>query len=208
MQRIVILAATFAAGLGCAIATQAQTAPASTAVHRQPAGAAQRNVNQQQRIENGLESGTLTTREASRLERGQQAIDKTEQRALANGKLSAAERSRIRREQNVESRAIHAQTHDAQNGNPDSRSARRMQADVQRNVNQQQRIRNGVANGSLTNREAGHMEGRQAHSDRELAAAGRNGRIGWHEQARVRHTDNRNSRRLYLQKHDRQYRRH
>ena len=71
-----------------------------------------------------------------------------------------------------------------------------MQADAQRNVNQQQRIHNGIGNGSLTNHEAARMEGGQARSDR----------VGWREQGRIRRGDNHNSHRIYRQKHDRQHR--
>lgn len=210
MSRTFILAAAIALGLGLASGAQAQTAPAASAPVAHPHNAAsetQRNVNQQTRIENGLQSGQLSTREAGKLERGQQKIDKTEQRAMRNGSLSPAERARIQKEQNAESKAVYAQKHDAQTGNPDSKSSERMQNDVQRNVNQQTRIHNGVTNGSLTNHEASRLEGGQARSDREEANAARNGRIGRFEQGHIQRGDNRNSRRVYLQKHDRQHRR-
>jgi len=42
-----------------------------------------------------------------------------------------------------------------------------MQADVQRNINQQQRVEQGVKSGQLTNREAGKLENGQARVDRE-----------------------------------------
>lgn len=126
---------------------------------------------------------------------------------MRNGSLSASERAQIQREQNAESKGIYNQKHDAQTGNPDSNSSQRMQSDVQRNVHQQQRIHNGVSNGSLTNHEASRMEGGQAHSDHEEANAARNGRVGKHEQGHIQRTDNRDSRRIYRQKHDRQHRR-
>jgi hypothetical protein len=213
MSRTLILAAAVTIGLGLATGAGAQTAPATstpTTVAKHPHNAAsetQRNVNQQTRIDNGLKSGQLNTREAGKLERGQQKIDKTEQRAMRNGSLSASERAHIQKEQNAESKAVYNQKHDTQTGNPNSRSAQRMQADVQRNVNQQQRIHNGVSNGSLTNHETSRMEGRQAHGDREEANAARNGRVGKYEQGRIRHADNRDSRRIYRQKHDHQHRR-
>lgn len=209
MPRTFILAAAIAVGLGFASLAQAQAAPASSTPATHPHNAAsetQRNVDQQTRIDNGLKSGQLSTREAGKLERGETRIDKTEQRAMRNGSLSPAERARIQKEQNAESKAIYAQKHDAQTGNPDSKSSQRMQSDVQRNVDQQQRIHNGVTNGSLTNHETSRMEGREAHSDREEANAARNGRVGAREQGRIQRTDNRDSRRIYRQKHDRQRR--
>jgi hypothetical protein len=208
MQRRIILAAAIAVGLGFAASAGAQTAPATTpSGHPHNATSeTRRNLTQQTRIANGLDSGQLTTREAGKLERGQQRIDKTEQRALANGKLGPSERARIQKQQNAESRAIYNQKHDSQTGNPGSRSSRRMQADVQRNVNQQQRIHNGVADGSLTNRETARMEGGQARVNRAQAGAARNGRVGWREQHRIQGADHRNSRRIYRQRHDRQRR--
>src|SRR4051794_10674803 len=80
-----------------------------------------RDVNQQQRIEQGLQSGQLTTHEAGQLERQETRIDRTEARDLKDGKLSAQEQSRINRMQNRASADIAAQKHDGQTGNPDSR---------------------------------------------------------------------------------------
>jgi hypothetical protein len=210
MPRTLILTAAIAVGLGFGSLARAQTAPATSTPTVHPHNAAsetQRNVNQQTRIENGLKSGQLTTREAGKLEHGEQRIDKTEQRAMRNGSLSPAERARIQKEQNAESKAVYNQKHDAQTGNPDSRSSQRMQHDVQRNVNQQTRIHNGVSSGSLTNHEASRLEGGQAHSDREEAHAARNGYVGKREQGHIQRTDNRDSRRIHRQKHDRQHRR-
>src|SRR6478736_3200335 len=64
------------------------------------AGTVQRDVNQQQRIEQGLQSGQLNSGEASRLEREQSRIDRDQARALKDGKLSPAEKARLQREQN------------------------------------------------------------------------------------------------------------
>src|SRR5438552_1181866 len=100
----------------------------------------QRDVNQQQRIEQGLQSGQLSTKEAGQLERGQQHIDRMEARDLKNGSISPAEQARLNAAQNRQSQAIYNDKHNAVTGNPNSASSQRMQADVQRNVNQQQRI--------------------------------------------------------------------
>ena len=60
----------------------------------------QRDVNQQQRIENGLQSGQLSTREAGQLERQQQHIDKMESRDLRDGSMSEGEQARLNAAQN------------------------------------------------------------------------------------------------------------
>ena len=56
----------------------------------------------------------LTRREAARLERGQNHVNRTENRALADGTISRGEFKRIERAQNVESRRIYHQKHDCQ----------------------------------------------------------------------------------------------
>src|SRR5690242_4081628 len=142
------------------------------------AGTVQRDVNQQQRIEQGLQSGQLTTREAGKLEREEARVERDQSRAMQDGKLSPAEKARLAREQNRVSRDIYREKHDAQTGNPNSASSQRMQADVQRNINQQQRIEQGVQSGQLTNREAGKLEHGQAHVDRKEARAGADGHVG------------------------------
>lgn len=178
---------------------------ASVAVQAQSAGdvITQRNANQQQRIEQGLQSGQLTTTEAARLERGEAVSNKLQQRDMRDGKLSASERARLQTVQNRESEAIKSQKHDTQVGNPDSASSRRLQRDVARNVHQQTRIHNGVESGALTPHEAGRLEGREAHADRVEQLAARDGHVGAHEQRRITRTDNRDSRRIFRKKHNR-----
>jgi hypothetical protein len=77
-----------------------------------------------------------------------------------------------------------------------------MQADVQRNVNQQQRIANGINNGSVTNREAGSLERGQAHVDRKEANAAANGHVGAGEQRNIQRSENHQSNRIYNKKHN------
>jgi hypothetical protein len=74
----------------------------------------QRNINQQQRIEQGVKSGSLTTREAAKLERGQARDTRLEARAGADGNVGAREQRRIQKNENQQSRRIHREKHDAQ----------------------------------------------------------------------------------------------
>lgn len=176
------------------------------AAQAQEQGAAvetQRDANQQNRIEQGLQSGQLSTREAGQLERQEQHIDRQEAHDLKQGgALTPQEKARINREQNQVSRNIDRDKHNGVTGNPNSASSQRMQADVQRNANQQQRIANGVNNGSLTNREAGHLEGGQARVNRSEANAAANGHVGAGEQAKIQGKENRQSNRVYDKKHN------
>jgi hypothetical protein len=162
----------------------------------------QRDVNQQTRIEQGLKSGELSTKEAGHLEREQQHVDRMEARDLKDGHMSAGEQLRLDKAQNAASADIYQQKHDAQAGNPNSASSQRMQADVQRNVNQQTRIQNGMENGSLTNREAARAEAGQARTDRKIANAAADGHVGAVEQGRVQRTEDRQSRQIYRKKHN------
>src|SRR2546425_863535 len=77
-------------------------------------GTIQRDVNQQQRIEQGVKAGSLTTREAAQLERGQARDARAEARAGDDGNVSAREQGRIQNRENHESRRIYREKHDAQ----------------------------------------------------------------------------------------------
>jgi hypothetical protein len=162
----------------------------------------QRDVNQQQRIDEGLKSGSLSTREAGQLERDEQHVDKMQARDLKNGSINPSEQARLNEAQDKASRDISADKHNGATGNPNSASSGRMQADVQRNVDQQQRIANGTKSGALTNREAGSLERGQAHVDRKEANAAASGRVGAAEQRNVQRSENRQSGRIYRKKHN------
>jgi hypothetical protein len=166
----------------------------------------QRDINQQQRIEDGLTSGRLTTGEAARLERGESRIDRMESNARKDGTLSPGEKARIARAQHDESRRINRLSNNTITGDPDSPSSRRMQADVRRNIDQEQRIRQGIQSRSLTNREVGRLERGQSRITQREARAGRDGYISRGEQRGVQHAENRQSRQIYREKHDTQTR--
>lgn len=204
MSRTLILATAIALGLGFATAASAQSAPATSSaatVHAQrPLNAATetgRDTEQQRRIEQGLQSGQLSSGEARKLEAGEARVDKTQQRDLRDGSLSAAERTQIQRQQNAESKAIYGDKHNAVKGNPNSLKSNLEQADVQRNLNQERRIHNGVTHGSLTNRELARTEGSEAHVDRTEA---RHDTL--RSTARAQRADNRDSRKIYRLKHN------
>ena len=193
MNRNLIAAAL---SLACAGAF-AQTTAASTI---------QRDVNQQSRIESGLKDGSLSTQEAAKLERQESRVDRLQTKDLKDGKLSAAERAQLNAAQNKVSSNIAAERHNAVTGNPDSVSSKRMQADVARNVKQEARIESGIKNDSLTNREVAKLQRGQARVDRKEAAAGANGHVSKAEQRGIQQAENRQSRRIYRQKHDAQVR--
>jgi hypothetical protein len=189
------------ASAALALLTSAAFAQTPAAAPQTPTQATvQRDVKQQQRIENGLQSGQLTTREAGLLERDEAKVDRLQARDLKDGKLSPAERRQLRAAQNKASRDISAAEHNGVNGNPLSASSQRMQADVQRNVNQEKRVENGLQTGALTKHEAGRLEQGQAKVDRVQAHAAANGHVGAAEQQRVQRAENRQSARIHRAK--------
>ena len=77
-----------------------------------------------------------------------------------------------------------------------------MQADVQRNVNQQKRIEQGVKSGQLTNTEVAKLERGQSHVTAREAHAGADGHVGPAEQANIQAAENRQSKHIYDKKHN------
>jgi opacity protein-like surface antigen len=74
----------------------------------------QRQANQEKRIDQGIASGQLTQREANRLEREQNRINRMEERAKADGVVTDKERARLRAAQDRASRHIAREKHDRQ----------------------------------------------------------------------------------------------
>ena len=74
---------------------------------------AQRKVDQQDRIAQGVKSGSLTAGETSKLEHQEAGINKEEHgmRAEDNGKLSAADKKLLNKQQNQESKRIYRDKH-------------------------------------------------------------------------------------------------
>ncbi len=70
-----------------------------------------RQKNQQRRIANGVKSGQLTAGEAARLEAREAKIQKDKQAAKSDGKVTPAERRKIRREENRTSKKIYKLKH-------------------------------------------------------------------------------------------------
>jgi hypothetical protein len=74
----------------------------------------QRQMNQEQRIDQGISSGQLNGREARRLDRQQDRIDRMENRANSDDVVTGKERARIGAAQNRASRHIAREKHDRQ----------------------------------------------------------------------------------------------
>ena len=74
----------------------------------------QRQANQEQRIDKGIENGQLNEREAARLNKQQDHIDNMENKAKADGVVTKKERARIGAAQERASRNIAREKHDRQ----------------------------------------------------------------------------------------------
>ena len=76
----------------------------------------ERQRDQQKRIGEGVENGSLTPAETARLEKQEAAIhhEVKSERKANGGTLTAQERRQVNRQQNRESKRIYRQKHDAQ----------------------------------------------------------------------------------------------
>ena len=74
-----------------------------------------RKDHQQDRIAQGVKSGSLNSRETARLERRESALNREvrAERTLNHGRLTHAERRQVDRQQDRLSRQIHRNKHDA-----------------------------------------------------------------------------------------------
>ena len=108
MKRITMMSLTAAMLIllaGAALAeTNAATSTSTPRIDR-------REARQHARIQQGVKSGELTRPEARNLRHGQRHIRRMERRAKADGTVTQAERARITRAQNHESRKIYRKKH-------------------------------------------------------------------------------------------------
>ena len=74
----------------------------------------ERQANQEQRIDQGIASGQLNEREANRLNKQQEHVNKMEDRAKSDGVMTKKERARISAAQDRASRHIAREKHDRQ----------------------------------------------------------------------------------------------
>ena len=137
---------------------------------------------QQDRIDRGIRDGSLTRGEAARLERGEQRIERYEQRARADGVVTSGERQRLDGMLDREGRAIGRETHDGQRadgrgdrdgwGNRDGWGSRgnwdgnRNAGFERRDAQAERRLYDGARDGSLSRGEFTRLERGQERIDR------------------------------------------
>lgn len=195
MQRTMfMLAVAVLISSGPAFAQQAQPNQPDPTVH-------QRKDNQQDRIANGVGSGQLTAGETKNLE-GREANLNNEikdDRSADNGKLTQQEHQQINRQQNHISNSIYQDKHNANTAHFGNNEV------GQRRENQQDRIANGIRNGSMSAGEAARTEGREQNINQHIAAdrGANGGKLTPQERQNINRRQNGASRQIYRQKHNR-----
>jgi hypothetical protein len=160
---------------------------------------------EQTRIADGIKNGDLTEAEAKTLEQKQADLNReaVQMKKANGGKLSAADRAKLEGQQNQLSSQIYQQKHDAQKANvdPNTAAGKRMEA-------QQDRIAQGVQNGSLTANEAARLENQQSNLNREARSMRQQdgGTLSDADKAKLYHQQRKDSHNIYRQKHDNQHR--
>lgn len=77
-----------------------------------------REAIQEKRIEQGVKSGALTPAEAAKLEKREEKLQAAEATAKADGTVTAAERKKLNKVENKDSKAIHNKKHNAKKVEP------------------------------------------------------------------------------------------
>ena len=107
-----------------ALITTVALTMSAMAMAQAPAGAVstprldKREANQQKRIDQGVASGQLTAKETNNLDKREAQLAADEAAAKADGKVTHAERRKLEREANRDSKAIYRQKHDKQTAIP------------------------------------------------------------------------------------------
>ena len=161
---------------------------------------AQRKENQQDRIAQGVKSGQLTAGETANLETKEAAIngETKADRAANGGKLTAAEKTQINKQQNGVSKQIYADKHNANTQHYGNNKV------DQRRENQQDRIAQGIKSGQMTAGEAAKAENQQKGINQQVKAdrAANGGKLTTGEKAQVNKEQNAASKNIYKKKHN------
>ena len=161
---------------------------------------AQRKENQQDRIANGVKSGQLTAGETKNLEKKEAAINKetAADRAANGGKLTAAEKKQVNRQQNQMSKQIHDDKHNANTAHYGNNKV------GQRRENQQDRIAQGIKSGQMTAGETARAEKQQQGINKQVAAdrKANGGKLNASEKKQINKEQNAASKNIYRKKHN------
>jgi len=172
---------------------------AGTAAFAQKSEVGKRAANQQQRIAQGVKSGSLTARGTANLENKEAAINHEVKadRTANGGKLTAQEKQTVNHQQNQLSKQIYTDKHNAAHQNYGNSEV------GQRQTNQQQRIANGIASGKLSAGQTAHLENNEAGLNQEVRAdrAANGGTLTAGEKRQINQQQNQLSGQIYNAKH-------
>ena len=159
----------------------------------------QRKENQQDRIANGIQSGQLTAGETKNLETKEAGLNKEEKnmRSADNGKLTSADRTKLNNQQNRVSNQIYQDKHNANTAHYGNNQV------GQRRENQQDRVANGVRNGSLTPGQTAKLENKEQGVNKEVAGMrqANGGKLTNADKKAVNKQQNKLSKQIYNKKH-------
>jgi len=186
---------------GAQSSTGSSTAtPAPAATPAPKPTVAQRKENQQDRIAQGVKSGQLTAGETANLETKEAAIngETKADRAANGGKLTAAEKKQINKQQNQMSKQIYADKHNANTAHYGNNKV------GQRRENQQDRIAQGIKSGQLTAGETAKLENQQKGINQQVKAdrAANGGKLTTGEKQQINKEQNAASKNIYNKKHN------
>lgn len=174
--------------------------PATTPAPKPKPTIAQRKENQQDRIANGVQSGQLTAGETANLEKKEAAINKetAADRAANGGKLTAAEKKQINKQQNQMSKQIYKDKHNANTAHYGDNKV------GQRRENQQDRIAQGIKSGQLTAGETAKLEKQQQGINKQVAAdrKANGGTLTASQKQQINKEQNAASKNIYNKKHN------
>jgi hypothetical protein len=159
----------------------------------------QRRENQQDRIAQGVQSGSLTAGETANLEQKEAAINQEvhTDRSLDGGHLTQQEKNIVNGQQNAMSRQIYRDKHNAarQHYGNNEVDARR--------ENQQDRIANGIASGKLNAGQTAGLEKKEAAVNQETRVDRKlnGGHLTGAEKNQINRQQNRLSKQIYKDKH-------
>jgi len=189
------VAALIASGPAFAQQSQPQTQP------NQPAPTiGQREQNQQDRVANGIDSGQMTAGETKNVESRESNLNREirDDRSADNGHLTQQERQQINHQQNNLSHSIYQDKHNANMAHYGNNEV------GQRRENQQDRIANGLRNGTMNAGQTAHVENReqgineQIHADRQANG----GKLTGQEHRQINRQQHGASRQIYRDKHN------
>jgi hypothetical protein len=170
----------------------------AAAFAQDPATVNQRKDNQQDRVANGIQSGQLTAGETKNLE-GQEANlnrEVRDDRQANGGKLTQTEKQQVNQQQNNLSNQIYQDKHNANTAQYGNNEV------GQRRQNQQNRIAQGVRNGSLNAGQTARLENREQGINQKIAAdrQANGGKLTGQEKTQINKAQNKTSRRIYKAK--------